>query len=268
MTRSKIIAELSCNHNGDMDLARQMIVSAKANGADYVKFQAWKESQLKPGPWDSDGRRDIYKNAELSIEQLFDLSVFCNECGIKFLTSCFVDDYLGSIRDFSNEIKIPSPECTNRDFVLSAINKFDVVYVSIGASTFKEIEYLFSYDNVFVMHCVSVYPCPAKKINLTKMLSIASRTKNYGYSGHLFGIEDAVAALALGAKVIEKHFTTNRNLDYRDNHFAILPDDLKQIRHYADMMSEMFENLGDNYQNAEEEVRTMYKGRWSKKEVH
>lgn len=257
-----LIAELSCNFLGDMSLARDMIWAAKENGADYVKFQTWSEKRLKAGPWDRDGRREVYRKAELSEEQHRQLVEYCGQVGVRFLTSCFSEDDLTFIRTLTNEVKIPSPECPNRKLVDSACELFDRVFISTGATCRSEYAPYASRENVYLLHCVSIYPCPAWQVNLPKLKALASLTDRFGYSGHYFGIWDAIAAISLGAKVIEKHFTTDRSYEYRDNTYALLPGDLKQIRTYADELDQMVADSGSDYQEAEEVIRTVYSGRW------
>jgi len=156
----KLIAELSMNHMGDMTLAREMIKAAQESGADYAKFQTWKCSNLKSGPWDSDGRREIYQQSEMTEGRHADLKSYCDEVGIRFLTSCFNSNDLPMIRQFCDDIKIPSPECTNYELVARASEMFDNVYVSIGAANLEEVRGYGRFPNVTLLHCVSCYPCP------------------------------------------------------------------------------------------------------------
>lgn len=257
-----IIAELSCNFLGDINLAKEMILAARENGADFAKFQTWEVSKLAPGPWDHDGRRSIYEKAELSKDQHFELSEFCRKNNIGFLTSCFCIDHLDFIRKITNVVKIPSPECRKQDLVKKASSLFDFVYMSTGASNIEEIFYSAKLQNVYLLHAVSTYPCPADKININRIKTLMQLTPRVGYSGHFFGIWDAIAAISLGAQVVEKHFTINRDHPYRDNRFAILPEELKKIRDYADTFSLMSINKGTGYQECEQDIRNLYTGRW------
>jgi N,N'-diacetyllegionaminate synthase len=259
----KLIAELSMNFVGDMTLAKEMIFAAKESGADYVKVQTWQVKNLKPGPWDNDGRRDLYKKAELTQEKYYELITCCNKVGIKFLTSCFNINDLDFIRLVSDEVKIPSPECSNKELVLKALKNFKTVYISTGASLEEEFRLYGQHNNAYLLHCVSTYPCPAEKVNILRMNHLKKFTSNVGYSGHLFGIEDAIAAISLGAKVVEKHFTTSRDLEFRDNKFSILPEEMKKIREYANVFEKMEINNGVNFQECERVVREQYARRWS-----
>jgi len=259
-----LIAEVGWNHMGNMDLASEMIESAAANGADCVKFQTWSASRLKPGPWDRDGRRAIYEKAELSDDDHRTLKHMCDENHVKFLTSCFCARDLDFIREeLSDEIKIASTECNNENLVEQAIAKFKHVYISTG--TALESEYLrwSKFENVTLLHCVSAYPCPADRVNLPKLIALKNSVKRFGYSGHFQGPEDAIAAISLGASVVEKHFTIDNSLPGRDNKFALLPEEFSSISYYAKCFPDMMIDHGLGYQECEKEAREVYSGRWS-----
>lgn len=265
MRKCKLIAEIGWNHMGDMELAREMIKSASQSGADYVKFQTWKEKDLKNGPWDNDGRREIYKKAQLSEDDHIFLKKECEKNNVKFLTSCFNINSLDFIRSISEEVKIPSTECFNNELVEKAIKNFDRVYISTGASKFDEYAKWAQYNNVILLHCVSTYPCQLEHINLPKLRNIMSLVPNrFGYSGHLSGIWDAIAAISLGAIVIEKHFTIDRSLPGRDNQFSLLPDMLEKVSEYIDIFETMNTDLGNDFQTSETDARQIYSGRWAK----
>ena len=116
------------------------------------------------------------------------------------------------------------------------------------------------------MHCVSAYPCDYKNINLPRMEYLKKLSKSVGYSGHLPGIEDAIAAMSLGAQYVEKHFTIDKKLPGRDNKFAILPEDLKKIDTYRKKLNLMFKFHGLDLQKKELDIYKNYRGRWSKNE--
>ena len=158
----KIIAEIGWNHMGDMNLAEKMIINAASTGADYCKFQTWKVKNLKNGPWDTDGRLEIYKKAELSDEQHKKLVQICDKNNIKFMTSVFNLKDIEFISSLSDEIiKIPSHEVYNVDLVKKAQEKFKTVIISIGACKWDEFKNL--YD----------------KIDLKKNLYLSSFLNNY-----------------------------------------------------------------------------------------
>ena len=269
MKRTKIIAEIGWNHMGNISLAKKMIFYAKKSGADICKFQTWSEKNLKPGPWDSDGRREIYKKAELTLKKHLILKKYCKKVGVGFLSSVFSLkdlDLLYKVR--SVEIKIPSHEIYNINLIKEASKKFRKVYISTGASNWNEIIRInkkIKKKNLVLMHCVSAYPCNVDRINLLKLNKLKKFSLEVGYSGHYNGIDDAIAAICNGAKYVEKHFTINNKLPGRDNKFAILPAELKKICDFRDNYEKMIINRGLNLQNCEKDIYKKYRGRWSKK---
>lgn len=270
MNKIKIIAEIGWNHMGDMKLAEKMIVNASINGADYCKFQTWSEKKLKAGPWDHDGRRDIYKKAQLSKDNHKYLIDICKKNDVEFMTSIFsINDleFLSSLN--MRTIKIPSHEVNNMNLIISAIEKFDKVLISTGASKWSEIENIIetvNMDKVILMHCVSTYPCPLEKINMPRMEKIKCFSNIIGYSGHYPGIDDAIVAIGHGAKIIEKHFTIDNELPGRDNQFAILPDQLKLLSNFRNNYYKMNIDHGLDLQESEMDTFDNYRGRWSKNE--
>ena len=250
----KVIAEIGWNHCGDMNLAKEMILAAKESGATYAKFQSWSVSKLKAGDWDSDGRREIYEKAELTKERHIELIDYCNKVGIKFLSSVF------SIR-FCDD-------------------NFDVVFMSTGTSTIEEVaesvkdlryarfesntEQLraSSKSQFYLLHCVSTYPCDPSMANMLRMNSLKMLGWPIGYSDHIQGVESAKVAIGEGAEVIEKHFTTDNDLPGRDNKFAILPHEMKDLTDYIAIRDEMFISHGTGYQSSESDSRTNYAGRF------
>ena len=266
----KIIAEIGWNHMGDMSLAKKMIDSASKNGADICKFQTWSEKYLKAGPWDSDGRREIYKKAQLSHDQHLELREYCEKNNVKFLTSIFnkVDlDFLFKINP--GMIKIPSHEIYNIDLIEKCLTKFNKVLISTGASKWNEIELLGKMknkDKIIFMHCVSAYPCNSENVNFPRMEKLKKYSNEVGYSGHFPGIEDAIIAFCNGASYVEKHFTIDRSLPGRDNKFAILPSDLEKISEFRNNLSKMKIDKGLDLQECELDIYKNYRGRWSKNE--
>ena len=182
MKKIKLIAEIGWNHMGNINLAEKMIVQASKSGADYAKFQTWRVENLKNGPWDSDGRRQIYEKAELTKEQHYKLKEICQQNNVKFLTSVFNQKDINFISELSPEmIKIPSHEINNYELISKSIDVFATVIISTGASKWEEILKItnnLKMDNVILMHCVSSYPCPAEQVNMKRMLEL----KKFAYS--------------------------------------------------------------------------------------
>lgn len=262
----KLIAEIGWNHMGDIDLAKKMILSAKKSGADICKFQTWREENLKPGPWDTDGRREIYKKANLSKSQIRELFNFCKHNEIDFSTSIFNPIDFNLIDELSFEIlKIPSHEMHNHELIKIACQKYEKVLVSFGACSWDEIiSCREKFPQIIPMHCVSSYPCNADIVNFPKLNKIKSLYKKFGYSGHYSGIEDALIAISLGACYIEKHFTLDNDLPGRDNKFALLPSHLKDISNFIKLFEQMSIDRGLEAQKSEMDIIQQYRGRWSK----
>lgn len=270
----KLIAEIGWNHMGDMHLAEEMIVSAAKSGATHAKFQTWSVDLLKDGPWNEDGRRSIYEKAELTEEKHSILKDICLRNNIKFLTSCFSHKHVPFIASISDEIKVPSTEIANEALMQNIVKNFKHnnqhhVYVSTGASTSKEVENIVEFlrhndMNFTILHCVSCYPTTAETCNLSRISYLKSLHQNVGYSGHYMGIEDAIVAVELGASVVEKHFTIDRELPGRDNKFALLPEDLMQFSDYLSKREKMLKPHGKEFLSNESEMRQVYRGRWDK----
>ena len=271
----EIIAEIGWNHGGNMDLAKKMIKAASESGATYAKFQSWSEKRLVAGVWDEDGRREIYKKAELDEKKHIELIEYCNENSIEFLSSAF------SIADAEllskvnvKKVKIPSFESRNIDLIKFCDKNFDEIFMSIGTSKYEEALESISVvksAKISIMHCVSIYPGQYEKANMPKLVKMISElhdisdsVNRIGYSDHIVGVDSAKAAIGLGANIIEKHFTTDNNLPGRDNLFSIVPDDLKDLRNFADNFEKMMIPHGNDFQEGELETRNNYTGRFDK----
>ena len=264
----KIIAEIGWNHMGDMNLAKEMISAAAESGADYAKFQTWSVANLKDGPWNADGRLEIYKKAELSRDQHADLMEYCNAKNIQFLTSIFnINDAQWLSEVCGHAIKIPSHEIYNSELIKEVDGKFESLFVSTGAARWSEVEMIpqiIEESDCTLLHCVSAYPCSFENINLPRIRALRELSPSVGYSGHLFGIEDAIAALSYDIDLIEKHFTIDRTLPGRDNENAILPEEMKTLTDYSRSYFSMNIDKGREFQNSELDVVENYRGRWSK----
>ena len=266
----KLISEIGWNHMGDMSLAKKMILESKNSGADFAKFQTWKVKNLKKGAWDHDGRIDIYKKAELNEDQHYELKQFCDKNNIQFLTSVFNEEDLHFLKKINLEyIKIPSHEIYNESLIKKSVDQFPKILISTGAARWNEILNIikkFGTENLIYMHCTSSYPCLAENVNFPKLMELKKIVKNLGYSGHYQGIDDAKIAISLGAKYIEKHFTIDRNLPGRDNKFAILPKEFKEMDYFRNNYIKMNTDKGLDIQDVEKDIFENYRGRWNKSE--
>jgi len=263
----KIIAEIGWNHMGDMNIAQKMIEAAAQNGADYAKFQTWSVDRLKTGEWDQDGRRQIYEKAELSREDHITLMEICSANQIEFLSSVFsVKDAELLVSLGVKEVKIPSFECRNNELISHCDKSFDKIYMSTGTSKWPEIEkssVLVSNSSLTLLHCVSSYPGNPEQANITKINHLKQLCNSVGYSDHIMGVESAKVAIAYGIDVVEKHFTIDHDLPGRDNKFAILPEELKNLKDYVMLYKQMHEWHGLDYLESEEGSRNSYTGRFN-----
>jgi len=268
MKKINIIAEIGWNHMGDMDLAAKMINKAAKNGVDICKFQTWSVDKLKPGVWDKDGRREIYKKAQLSKEDHSYLKTICENNSVEFLTSVFNINDLVFLSELNMEmIKIPSHEVHNLELIKASVDLFDIILISTGAAKWLEVEKIIEAvdpEKLVFMHCVSTYPCPPENINLPRMQKLKDYTSAVGYSGHFTGIDDAISAICHGATFIEKHFTIDQDLPGRDNKFAILPKQMRSLTDFRDKYEKMNIDLGLDLQECELDTYENYRGRWSK----
>lgn len=263
-----LIAEIGWNHMGDLELAERMIKAAAEAGATHAKFQTWHERNLKPGPWDTDGRREIYVKAELSVEQFKQLKGMCEAAGVTFMTSLFS---LSDVEDMaavdSSCIKIPSPEIANVELLRAVASRFQRIFMSTGAATEQEIDQALGIlksegAEVIVMHCVSMYPCPDEKVNLPRIDALQAKHDLVGFSDHTPDHVSALFAMQKGVVAIEKHFTLDNDLPGRDNKFALLPEAFAEMTAAARRFAAMNTDLGIEYLPEEQEVRDVYRGRW------
>ncbi|WP_095075009.1 N-acetylneuraminate synthase [Tenacibaculum jejuense] len=251
MKKTLIIAEAGVNHNGSITTAKQLIDVAVEAKVDLVKFQTFKadvivsktakkaDYQIKNTKEESDSQYEMLKKLELSHEDHLELISYCKEKGIEFFSTAFdVDgiDYLESL-DF-RLYKIPSGEITNYPYIKSIAQKRKPVIVSTGMCNLSEIEQAIkilienglSRSEITILHCNTEYPTPMKDVNLKAMKTIEKAFGvKVGYSDHTLGIEVPIAAVALGATVIEKHFTLDRNLPGPDHRASLEPQELKDM---------------------------------------
>ena len=245
--RTLIIAEAGVNHNGDIKIAKQLIDVAADCGADYVKFQTFSADRIvtksadkaeyqKQSSDSSESQFEMLKRLELSVEMHLKLIEHCKHKSIKFLSTGFDIQSVDLLVGLGlNLVKIPSGEITNLP-LLRHIGSLDLpVILSSGMSTMKEIgDALLILEQtglpraqITVLHCTTEYPTPMDEVNLRAMNSIRNTLGvAVGYSDHTLGIEVSVAAVALGASVIEKHFTIDRSLPGPDHKASSEPVEL------------------------------------------
>lgn len=243
-----IIAEAGVNHNGSLDLALQLIEAAKESGADAVKFQTFKADSLATASahkaayqerttGKAESQFEMLKRLELGIEAHRKLIEHCQRIGIQFLSSPFDIESADLLETMELPLyKIPSGEITNVPYVRHIAGKGKPVILSTGMCTLGEVEEAIKIlrdsgaADITLLHCVTEYPAPFNEINLRAMQTMRMAFGlPVGYSDHTPGIEISIAAAALGAVVIEKHFTLDRDLPGPDHAASLEPTELRQL---------------------------------------
>lgn len=264
----EFIAEIGWNFMGDETLALNMIKAAKSAGATTAKFQYWNPDKLKRGPWFDDGRIEIYKRAALNAEKIKYLVSQCAYHEIDFLISAFNAEDAEFLRDLSiRKIKIPSHEVANLDLHNYAATNFEKCYVSLGAGTWEELKgaiqiYQDMNSDWVGMHCVSSYPCPLEMANLKKISTLKQLIDVVGLSDHTEGVLSPSIAYTLGARVFEKHFTSDKSLPGRDNKFAMNRDEFQQMVNNVLSAEKLLSFEGLDALKIESDTISNYRGRW------
>lgn len=263
-----IIAEAGDNHNGDINLAYKLIDCAKEAGADAVKFQTFvtediicQDAQMaeyqKKNIGVEESQFDMVKKLELSFEQFKELKAYCDKIGIKFMTTAFD---LKSVDFVANELKldifkIPSGEITNYPYLVKIAKTKKPVLLSTGMASLDEIEQTIKVlkdngtEQIILLQCTTEYPAPLDSVNLLAMKTMQDKFGcDIGYSDHTKGIKVSLYAVAMGATVIEKHFTLDKNLPGPDHKASLEPQELKDL---VDGVRELEIIMGDGIKRAQ-----------------
>ena len=275
-----IVAEIGGNHNGDVDLAKRMIREAKACGSDAVKFQLyrrcdlWTEDHLKElndglvklenvSAWETKelGLKDIFAQVDkFAVQEKEHIEFFncARECGIDYGTSTFTKkDVDFCIDQKVANLKVASCDVTNLDLIEYVISKDYPTHIALGMASLAEIEAIVNLipekcrRNVTLLHCVSLYPPKDELVNLK---FIETLRRNFGmavgYSDHTLGFEIPLAAMAMGASVIEKHFTLDKNMPGWDHRVSADPAEMKIIcsaaKRIADALGDGIKRVSDD----------------------
>ena len=248
MSRIYIIAEAGVNHNGSLEIAKKMVDAAGEAGADAIKFQTFKaenivtqnasraEYQVKNTGEDT-SQYSMLKKLELSYDDFRELKAYCDDSGIEFLSTPFDVESIDFLQELGIRfLKIPSGEITNFPYLRKIGQTGMPVIMSTGMSTLEEvgeaIRVLRGYgsNEISLLHCTTEYPAPLDSVNLRAMQAMAEAFNlPVGYSDHTSGIAVSVAAVAMGAVIIEKHFTLDRNMEGPDHKASLEPDELKAM---------------------------------------
>ncbi len=242
-----IIAEAGVNHNGSLDRAKKLVDAAKTCGADIVKFQTTKLDSLvsksahmadyqKKNTGVEESQKDMLSKLLLSFDDFVELAKYCKEIGIQFLSTPFDIESIRFLNDMQDIWKVPSGEITNYPYLVEIGKTKKKVILSTGMAEMEEIQAAIDVlkeggtEDITILHCTTEYPAPIKDVNLNVMQTMRETFGHpVGYSDHTQGIEVDLAAVALGAAVIEKHFTLDRNLPGPDHKASLEPDELRAM---------------------------------------
>lgn len=245
-----IIAEAGVNHNGNYELAKQLVVKAKEAGVDYVKFQTAKPELVisqfaemadyqKTNTGTQESQLEMCKKIHLTFDDYKPLKAYCEEVGVKFMSTPFDMPSIDLLAEIGMDyMKVPSGEITNLPYLRKIAKLGMPVILSTGMSRIGEVEDALNIlleggmkrEDIFLLHCNTEYPTPYEDVNLKAMLTLRDTFGvRVGYSDHTKGIEVPIAAVAMGAEVIEKHFTLDHNLPGPDHVASLEPDELKSM---------------------------------------
>ena len=249
--KTLIIAEAGVNHNGDMALAKRLIAVAAQAGADLVKFQTFiaadmispsapKAEYQKGTTNPQESQQEMVRRLELTKDNHLELIDECKKCGIGFFSTAFDQASIDLLKelDHSGIVKVPSGEINNLPYLRYLTNQGKQVLLSTGMADLGEIEAAINVieqagtprDSITVLHCTTQYPTPMEDVNLLAMVNMRQAFGvKVGYSDHTLGIEVPIAAVALGASVIEKHFTLDRSLAGPDHQASLEPNELREM---------------------------------------
>ena len=243
-----IIAEAGVNHNGRLDLALKLCDAAKEAGVDAVKFQTWKTEKIvtksaakaayqEENTGCDQSQFEMLKELELSYTDFEKINDYCKKIGVQFLSTPDEEESLDFLCSMNLPfVKIGSGEVTNIPYLRVIGSKHQKIVISTGMSTLADVEKAYNTlmesgaKEVAMLHCTTNYPCPYEEVNLQAMQTMKAAFKcQVGYSDHTMGIEVPIAAVAMGAEIIEKHFTLDRTMDGPDHQASLEPQELKQM---------------------------------------
>lgn len=245
-----IIAEAGVNHNGHLDLALQLCDAAKEAGVDAVKFQTWKTEKIvgkntAKADYQSintndaeESQFDMLKKLELPYDSFKEIQAYCKKIGIDFLSTPDEEDSLNFLTNELNMpiVKIGSGDVTNVSYLRKIAKTKLPVILSTGMSDLAQVASAYKTlveagaTDITLLHCTTNYPCPENEVNLRAMLTLREAFKcKVGYSDHTMGVEVPIAAVAMGAEVIEKHFTLDKTMDGPDHKASLNPEELKYM---------------------------------------
>lgn len=244
-----IIAEVGVNHNGSVEIAKKLIYAAKESGCDCVKFQTFKAEdlvtnsapkaayQIENTKNSNETQYDMLKKLELSFQEFNELKIYCDELGIDFLSTPFDEKSVDLLEKINvGQYKLSSGDLTNKPLLEYIAKKNKRILLSTGMADLNEVIEAVNWireagnEDIVLFHCTSNYPAPFESVNMNAMLTLKEELcLPIGYSDHTVGNEISVMAVALGAKIIEKHFTLDKDMKGPDHKASLNPEELKEF---------------------------------------
>jgi N-acetylneuraminate synthase len=245
MKKTILIGEIGINHNGDLKLAKKIILEAKRSGFDFVKFQkrnpavstpTHKMSEIRNTPWGNITYLEYKKKIEFGLKEYDEINLFCKKIKIKWFASAWDKESLIFLKKYKLIFnKVPSAMLTNFDLVKEIAKEKKITFISTGMSTYETIDKVIKifkkYNCKFIlMHCVSCYPAQLKDLNLKMISELQKKYKSpVGYSGHEKSVSPSIFAKCLGAVAIERHITIDRTLWGTDQSASLEPNGMKNL---------------------------------------
>ena len=264
--RTRIVAEIGANHLGDMGLAEAMIRAAADAGADMVKCQSWQARKLRKDFPDFEKTFERHQRTELSDDDHRRLIDICKRHGVEFLTTCFDIERVEFLASLGlKTIKVASPDCGSLKLLDRLMEAFDHLIISTGMSTDDEVLAMIERTRghrVTILHCVSLYPTPPERVNMERMLWLRSLDVPVGFSDHTLGTEAAKLAIALGAELVEKHFTLSRRLPGKDQSVSGEPPEFVKLCQWAEAVERLRGSAHPGLSDEETALRHVYMGKW------
>lgn len=248
-----IICEVNSSHNGKMDVAKEMILEAKKSGCDCVKFQSWSTESLYSQTYYKQNpiAKRFVKTFSLSLDEQLELAQFCKDNEIAFSSTPYSKEEVDFLVDKCEVpfIKIASMELNNDDFLRYIAKKNCPIVLSSGMGEIDELKHAVEVilsegnDQICLLHCISIYPAEPDTIHLNNILGLRELFPEIpiGFSDHSLGTDLSIAAIAMGARIIEKHFTLDKNRVGMDNNMAIEPEEMTRL---VDGCNRVYEALG------------------------
>lgn len=267
---TQLILDACGNHLGDRRIMEAMIQVAGDIGVEYVKWQSFTASKLTQDWPDRTNAVAYYTSLELSEDDHEFIVERCEHYGVKPLFTAFTLESVDLLKRLDmKEVKIASPDANSWMLIDKCLDAFDRLFISTGCHTDEEIDYLLQYlisggraYKCTILHCVSEYPTPLSRVNMKQMLKLKGNSFDVGWSDHTQSLDAAKLAIALGADVVERHYTLGRQLPGKDHFVSSTPDEFRELVSWRNLVDVMMGSGNKQMSETEWAVREKYRGRW------